>query len=269
MSNINIQQSTQLTEKVDWEVVEKLYQYALQSTVEDPNNTLTMNLSGNIEVDVAKQDIVRYMSGIDANDDPKFPDLHITVKDNNYAEPIRFESLDTKNIILQQVGGKTGVRVAIPGFANEVTYKQASACVLYPVGNTNQSYKVGKFNEFQYFANTSVPGNMFKGCYSMTEVTVPQDITSIGYNAFQQTALSRIVIPSKVTSIGGYAFSFCQRLSVLILQPIVPPLLSGTAFYATDDNMSIIYVPDESVDAYKQADVWSNYAQRIRPMSEM
>mgnify|MGYP000472681990 CR=1 FL=1 len=30
----------------------------------------------------------------------------------------------------------------------------------------------------------------------------------------------------------------------------------------------IIYVPDDSVEAYKTATNWSNYADRIRPISE-
>ncbi|MEG2065526.1 MAG: leucine-rich repeat domain-containing protein, partial [Clostridia bacterium] len=53
----------------------------------------------------------------------------------------------------------------------------------------------------------------FSGCTSLTSITIPSSVTSIGYRAFDGcTSLTSITIPSSVTSIGQCAFSGCTAL---------------------------------------------------------
>ena len=51
------------------------------------------------------------------------------------------------------------------------------------------------------------------------------------------------------------------------MEPTTPPTLGGTSIF---DNMNNnpIYVPDNSVTAYQTAQYWSEYASRIKPISE-
>ena len=50
-------------------------------------------------------------------------------------------------------------------------------------------------------------------CSSLTSVTIPDSVTSIGYQAFSGCSnLESVTIPDSVTSIGSYAFSDCSSL---------------------------------------------------------
>ena len=133
---------------------------------------------------------------------------------------------------------------------------------------------------------TSVSDSVFLNCSSLTSVTIPNSVTSIGTAAFNNctsltsiditsgvtsigmyaflacTSLTSIVIPSGVTSIGESAFQYSSSLTGITVNAVTPPTLGNNAFNNT--NNCPIYVPSESVETYKSAHNWSNYASRIQ-----
>ena len=113
----------------------------------------------------------------------------------------------------------------------------------------------------------------FYGCTSLTSVSVKDsganielsnNITTIGYSCFCNcSGLTSVTIPDSVTYIGDYAFETCSHLTSITVNATTPPTLkSPTALNNT--NNCPIYVPADSVDAYKAATYWSSFASRIQ-----
>lgn len=139
---------------------------------------------------------------------------------------------------------------------------------------------------------TTIGTNAFKGCSGLTSTTIPNTVTSIGSYAFKFcsgltsieipnsvtlmdtcafqdcTGLTSITIPNSVTRIGSGVFKGCSGLTLIVMSTIVPPTLSSTTVFNNTHSNLQIYVPDESVDAYKAATNWSSYASKIKPMSQ-
>jgi hypothetical protein len=147
------------------------------------------------------------------------------------------------------------------------------------------------FEEFQYFTGvTEIETGAFNGCTSLTSITLPESVTSLGAYCFNYcssltsinipegitsllsssfrdcTALASINIPAGVTSIGESCFYNCESLTIATVLPAIPPSLGTSAFDGVHSSFNI-YVPDESVDAYKTASGWDAYADKIFPLS--
>ena len=109
--------------------------------------------------------------------------------------------------------------------------------------------------------NSFAPGGL-------VEYTIPDSVTTIGEYAFGGcSSLTSVTIGDSVTSIVEYAFSGCSSLTSVYCKPTTPPvaLLYYNYWYAFGDYDlgRKIYVPMESVEAYKSAWGWKNYADDI------
>ena len=103
----------------------------------------------------------------------------------------------------------------------------------------------------------------FCDCTSLTSITIPETVFEIGSYAFRYcSSLTSVTIGSDVTSIGRYAFYDCSSLAEVYCKPTTPPSGDWGMF---DNNASErkIYVPTESVNAYKKASYWREYADDI------
>ena len=96
----------------------------------------------------------------------------------------------------------------------------------------------------------------------LTSVTMSDSIKIIGISALgRNLRLTSITIPSSVTNIYNYAFNGCTSLTSITSLATTPPTLGAVVFFNT--NNCPIYVPAASVNAYKTATNWSEYADRI------
>ena len=108
---------------------------------------------------------------------------------------------------------------------------------------------------------TRIEKETFAGCVSLTTITIPEGVTAIGRDAFSGcSSLTSITIPESVTSIiGSYTFYSCSSLTAITCKATTPPTIETlSTFYKVDKSIPV-YVPAESVDAYKAAKYWKEF----------
>lgn len=110
----------------------------------------------------------------------------------------------------------------------------------------------------------SIGSGVFDNCTVLNSINIGSSTTTISDSMFSDcNSLTSITIPSGVTSIGDRAFYNCGRLRSVTVNASTPPTLGSYVFNGVDYYMKI-YVPAASVDAYKAASGWSDYADRIK-----
>jgi hypothetical protein len=92
---------------------------------------------------------------------------------------------------------------------------------------------------------TSIGYNAFYDSASLTSVKLGNGLTSIGGTAFSGCAsLASIMIPNSVTSIGGGAFNGCTKLISIFFIGNAPS--ADSTVFANDNNATIYYLLDTS-----------------------
>ena len=176
----------------------------------------------------------------------------------------QFDSIG-EHIIKYEFNNPTTVGNNAPLFYTLATVKR----VVIP--NTFTSIGHNAFNASVGLTNIVIPNSVISigntalsQCSSLTSVIIPNSVTSIGNAALGQcSSLTSATIGNGVTSIGGGAFDGCKNLRSITIEATTPPTLAdNNAFNYTND--CPIYVPSASVEAYKAATNWSNYASRIQ-----
>lgn len=167
---------------------------------------------------------------------------------------------------------------------SQITYQIIDDVKQDTVQTTHTFDTLGEHTVKYKFDGTSIAESAFWTCRGLTSVTIPNSVTEIGYNVFNDCTgltsvtignsvteiggsafifckgLTSVTIPNSVTSIGNFAFSSCKGLTSITIQATTPPTLGSSVF----ESNYPIYVPAESVDAYKTATNWSSYTDRIQ-----
>ena len=108
---------------------------------------------------------------------------------------------------------------------------------------------------------TSIGESAFRGCSGLTELTLPNSITSIGEYAFYSCrGLTELTLPNSITSIGDYAFAYCSGLAKITSLAEIPPVCGFKVFNGVNKTNCELIVPEGSVAAYKQAEVWNEFS---------
>ena len=116
---------------------------------------------------------------------------------------------------------------------------------------------------------TSIGSDAFSGCRSLTNITIPESVTTIGSDVFMNCRnMTSITIPSSVTNISGRALWIGTETnkSTIIFESETPPTIITNTFY--NKYLKEIIVPKGTLDVYKSATNWSNFADYIVEASE-
>ena len=127
----------------------------------------------------------------------------------------------------------------------------------YPINDTECAVAVGTAKFLQeivipstyknYTVTTILGGDSsnagFVSCPSLTSITIPDSVTSIGNNAFYKcTSLTSVVIPSSVTSIGEYAFNYCSSLTSVVIGDSVTSIGEHAFWHCT--SLTSVTIPN-------------------------
>lgn len=111
----------------------------------------------------------------------------------------------------------------------------------------------------------TISDSAFYDCNSLKQIVLPEKLTTLGVNAFFQCkGLEMVTLQYNVTTIGKSAFAGCQSLTEVYCKPKTPPTLGTNAFSRNADGRKI-YIHSGLIDTYKQAAVWSDYADSFAP----
>ena len=98
------------------------------------------------------------------------------------------------------------------------------------------------------------------------DCVIPNGVKYVESYVFRGSNIASVVIPASVNNIGEQAFLKSANLMAVYCKPTTPPAINaGVNGGIFDGNASgrKIYVPKESVWAYKTAEHWSDYADAI------
>lgn len=227
-----------------------------------------------------------------------------TISGNTSVIPCNETDIITYQEIMLDIKGKGGNMRDISGMTdailgdcvgeiNQLCFAECSALT-----SVTLSSNVKKIDESAFMDCISLPSVVlqngmtkvsdfvFESCYELANVNIPNGVTYIGINSFYDClSLLDITIPRTVTRIGDSAFRTSywtnkdkyqyDKMNIMKTNRVVkclattPPQIGDSVFGIISGSGDIaqykIYVPAQSVDAYKAA--WVYYADRIEPIT--
>ena len=108
---------------------------------------------------------------------------------------------------------------------------------------------------------TSIGNSAFVGCESLTSVTIPNSVTSIGeYAFFGCDSLTSVTIGSSVNSIEYEAFKGCPNIKTITSLAVIPPDCSEYTFEFVLFDKTQVYVPNTRRAEYLVNKVWRKFS---------
>lgn len=175
---------------------------------------------------------------------------------------------------------RTGIsKITIPENVTNIGNDAFNRCAsLTEVNTGNGVTKVGDraFSGCPTLANVTIGDNVtsigieaFSKCSSLSEITIPDCVTSIGDAAFSWClSLTSVSFGSGITNIGESAFYPCSSLTEMTITATVPPTINANVFEEVPREIPV-YVPEESLESYKEAEVWKEFDLQAIPTSSI
>ena len=293
MTHLKVEQNTGTIEQVDKSIVTKLYR-----TVNSDLLDQSSNLQGRIHTAATYQE---HIDAIRA----KYPDLYIT-SDNIYKyfeDPIiekvfanwvgdgigstmsqlnsitslpRYKFAEVQNVDSANITSfnELGQLTTIKTLGN-FCFRNCSGLVSIDTSNIERLesccfYGCSSLQQLD-LSNVKYTGQQFLNlCSSLPGYLYFPSIEQIDAGSFQNSSFQKLEFGPNLTTIGATSFWDSRQLNTLIFHSTTVPSFSDSGrqnkFVITMSALTI-YVPDESVEDYKNA--WTAMADRIKGISEL
>ena len=186
------------------------------------------------------------------------------------------------NLIIGSNGDKFGDATALD-LTGTITDSSGTPCVIIEDSGTTGRYQITSVRLPDTVKRISASAYQWA---ALTSINFPASLESIGHSAFSGSALKEadlsktqittlksstfsncasltsVQLPSTLTSIEGSAFYNCTSLTEITLDATTPPTL-GSGQLSTCSSLEVIFVPEESVTAYRMAEGWKDCADKI------
>ena len=111
---------------------------------------------------------------------------------------------------------------------------------------------------------TTIGPSAFNGCSGLLSVDLPK-VESIGDGAFCGSGITKISLPETLKNMG---YSCFDKVTEYTFNGTQPAALSEGSGYPLSGVHFVIRVPESAIDAYKTADIWKNYTDKIFSISD-
>ena len=99
--------------------------------------------------------------------------------------------------------------------------------------------------------------------HSIKEIDIPESLISIGARFCYNSGIRRVIVRSSISTFaGGTYFGSDGLVSVIFTQPVPTSVMKNFI-----KNWMIVYVPDQSIEAYKSA-LGTSKTYKLLPLSE-
>lgn len=104
----------------------------------------------------------------------------------------------------------------------------------------------------------------FVGCPNLARFEIPQSINILGQGLITgNQKVHTLTIPARVTRIDFSAFDN-TGIKEVIVEALTPPATSEGEWYGFPETITSISVPAQAVEAYKTAEGWKKFADKIK-----
>ena len=128
----------------------------------------------------------------------------------------------------------------------EVSIEEAEAVTSFDGLFTNWKGVVS-FDEIRFFKNVHSLDWVFYGCDKLVSITIPENITDLGTNAFNGcSSLTSVVLPLGISAIGNYSFQNCSLLRSIDIPASVTSV--GPGAFSGCSSLTSVVLPSGVTD---------------------
>lgn len=106
----------------------------------------------------------------------------------------------------------------------------------------------------------SIPYQAFAYCSELQRATIEANVRIIGAKSFYDCSqLQTVVLPFTTTRVCEEAFNGCGEIRQLFCRASTPPALENNVFDSRVLTNAVLFVPEGSAEAYRQASGWRDF----------